>query len=71
MFQSMLQAPSQFMASVVPRPSSAASSTTPLSEGPMQKFLEMRSVEEMKIGEVAELLADYKRLAAILKQSQL
>ncbi|CAO3696186.1 unnamed protein product [Umbelopsis ramanniana] len=71
MFQSMLQAPSQFMASVVPRPSSAASSTTPLGEGPLQKFLDMKSVEEMKIGEVAELLADYKRLAAILKQSQL
>ena len=71
MFQSMLQAPSQFMASVVPRPSSAASSITPLGEGPLQKFLEMKSVEEMKIGEVAELLADYKRLAAILKQSQL
>jgi len=59
------------MASVVPRPSSAASSITPLGEGPLQKFLEMKSVEEMKIGEVAELLADYKRLAAILKQSQL
>ncbi|KAI8581261.1 hypothetical protein K450DRAFT_233903 [Umbelopsis ramanniana AG] len=71
MFQSMLQAPSQFMASVVPRPSSAASSTTPLGEGPLPKFLEMKSVEEMKIGEVAELLADYKRLAAIIKQSQL
>ncbi|KAI9286358.1 hypothetical protein BC943DRAFT_351671 [Umbelopsis sp. AD052] len=71
MFQSMLQAPSQFMASVVPRPSSAASSTTPIGEGPLQKFLEMKSVEEMKIGEVAELLADYKRLAAIIKQSQL
>lgn len=40
-------------------------------EGPIQKFLDMRSVEELKIGEVAELLADYKRLAAIIKQAEL
>lgn len=71
MFQSMLQAPSQFMASVVPRPPSASSSNVASADGPIQKFLEMKSVEEIRIGEVAELLADYKRLAAIIKQSQL
>ncbi|KAI9008875.1 hypothetical protein CLU79DRAFT_711374 [Phycomyces nitens] len=36
---------------------------------PPLKFLEVKSVDELKIGEVAELLADYKRLAAILKQA--
>lgn len=39
--------------------------------GPITKFLEMKSVEELKIGEVTELLADYKRLAAIIKQAGL
>ncbi|ORZ21433.1 hypothetical protein BCR42DRAFT_320725, partial [Absidia repens] len=41
------------------------------SDEPIQKFLEMKTVDELKIGEVAELLADYKRLAAVLKQSNL
>ncbi|KAI7886938.1 hypothetical protein K492DRAFT_121822 [Lichtheimia hyalospora FSU 10163] len=40
-------------------------------EGPMQKFLDKKSVEDLKIGEVAELLADYKRLAAMMKQAGL
>ncbi|KAF1804376.1 hypothetical protein FB192DRAFT_1278538 [Mucor lusitanicus] len=39
--------------------------------GPINKFLEMKSVDELKIGEVTELLADYKRLAAIIKQANL
>ncbi|KAI8092254.1 uncharacterized protein B0P05DRAFT_577171 [Gilbertella persicaria] len=38
---------------------------------PIPKFLAMKSVEELKIGEVTELLADYKRLAAIIKQAGL
>lgn len=38
-------------------------------EAPIQKFLDMKSVDALTIGEVGELLADYKRLAAILKQS--
>ncbi|ORE01409.1 hypothetical protein BCV72DRAFT_74384 [Rhizopus microsporus var. microsporus] len=40
-------------------------------DGPITKFLEMKSVDELKIGEVTELLADYKRLAAIIKQAGL
>ncbi|KAI7906958.1 uncharacterized protein BX663DRAFT_482642 [Cokeromyces recurvatus] len=42
-----------------------------LNEGPIVKFLEMKSVDELKIGEVTELLVDYKRLAAIIKQAGL
>ncbi|KAI8372146.1 hypothetical protein BD560DRAFT_369405 [Blakeslea trispora] len=38
---------------------------------PIAKFLEMKSVDELKIGEVTELLADYKRLAAMIKQAGL
>ncbi|KAI8890516.1 hypothetical protein K501DRAFT_168348 [Backusella circina FSU 941] len=40
-------------------------------EGPMAKFLQVKSVDELKIGDVKELLADYKRLAAIMKQAGL
>lgn len=40
-------------------------------EGPISKFLEMKSVDELKVGEITELLADYKRLAAIIKQANL
>ncbi|KAI7864404.1 hypothetical protein BDF14DRAFT_1732230, partial [Spinellus fusiger] len=40
-------------------------------EGPLSKFMNAKSVDELKIGEVTELLADYKRLAAILKQSNI
>ncbi|KAL0076870.1 hypothetical protein J3Q64DRAFT_1647115 [Phycomyces blakesleeanus] len=43
--------------------------TTDSEKGPLKKFLEVKSVDDLKIGEVAELLADYKRLAAILKQA--
>ncbi|KAK4520435.1 uncharacterized protein ATC70_008570 [Mucor velutinosus] len=43
----------------------------PNGEGPINKFLEMKSVDELKIGEITELLADYKRLAAIIKQANL
>ncbi|KAL0141151.1 hypothetical protein V8B55DRAFT_1513652 [Mucor lusitanicus] len=46
-------------------------SLPPNGEGPINKFLEMKSVDELKIGEVTELLADYKRLAAIIKQANL
>lgn len=41
------------------------------SDGPIQKFLDAKSIDELRIGEVAELLADYKRLAAIIKQAGL
>ncbi|KAI9318223.1 hypothetical protein BX666DRAFT_1856701 [Dichotomocladium elegans] len=40
-------------------------------DGPIQKFLDIKSVDELKIGEVAELLADYKRMAAVMKQAGL
>ncbi|KAI8983669.1 hypothetical protein BDB01DRAFT_789678 [Pilobolus umbonatus] len=40
-------------------------------DGPITKFIDMKSVEQLTIGEVTELLADYKRLAAILKQAGL
>ncbi|ORZ00460.1 hypothetical protein BCR43DRAFT_485252, partial [Syncephalastrum racemosum] len=59
--QALLMAPSQLIHKNNPR----------AKEGPIQKFLDMRSVEELRIGEVAELLADYKRLAAIIKQAEL
>ncbi|KAI8147952.1 hypothetical protein BJV82DRAFT_312410 [Fennellomyces sp. T-0311] len=61
-FHALLQAPSQLIHSVHSRTST---------DGPLQKFLDKKSVEELKIGEVAELLADYKRLAAIIKQANL
>ncbi|KAI9494754.1 hypothetical protein BDB00DRAFT_816923 [Zychaea mexicana] len=63
-FHALLQAPSQFIHSVNnPRTNTV--------DGPLQKFLDKKSVDELKIGEVAELLADYKRLAAIIKQANL
>ncbi|KAK4697775.1 hypothetical protein P7C71_g361, partial [Lecanoromycetidae sp. Uapishka_2] len=34
---------------------------------PIQRFLDVTSVEELKIGEVNELLNDYKRIAEVLK----
>ncbi|KAI9260276.1 hypothetical protein EDC94DRAFT_520538 [Helicostylum pulchrum] len=40
-------------------------------DGPISKFLDMKSVEELTIGDVTVLLADYKRLAAIIKQAGL
>ncbi|KAI7892116.1 uncharacterized protein EV154DRAFT_419129 [Mucor mucedo] len=40
-------------------------------DGPINKFLEMKSVDELTLGEVTVLLADYKRLAAIIKQAGL
>ncbi|KAG1451077.1 hypothetical protein G6F46_009830 [Rhizopus delemar] len=48
-----------------------SSSNKAQENGPITKFLEMKSVDELKIGEVTELLADYKRLAAIIKQAGL
>ncbi|KAI8967929.1 hypothetical protein BDF20DRAFT_897908 [Mycotypha africana] len=54
------------------RKSKSTATTALLSgEGPIQKFLDMKSVDELKIGEVTELLADYKRLAAMIKQAGL
>ncbi|KAL9554386.1 hypothetical protein MBANPS3_002831 [Mucor bainieri] len=47
------------------------SAALPSGEGPISKFLEMKSVDELKVGEITELLADYKRLAAIIKQANL
>lgn len=64
----LLQAPSQLIHSVGnPRGQPSINK----GEGPMQKFLDKKSVEDLKIGEVAELLADYKRLAAMMKQAGL
>lgn len=64
----LLQAPSQLIHSVGnPRGQQSINK----GEGPMQKFLDKKSVEDLKIGEVAELLADYKRLAAMMKQAGL
>ncbi|RUS19908.1 hypothetical protein BC937DRAFT_86717 [Endogone sp. FLAS-F59071] len=37
---------------------------------PVQRFLDAK-VEDLRLGEVAELLADYKRLAALIKQTGL
>ena len=34
---------------------------------PLQRFLEMTEAENLRIGDVAELLKDYQRLAAVLK----
>ncbi|KAG2234131.1 hypothetical protein INT48_000308, partial [Thamnidium elegans] len=45
---------------------------TPLMvDGPISKFLDMKSVDELTIGDVTVLLADYKRLSAIIKQAGL
>ncbi|CAO3613086.1 unnamed protein product [Cunninghamella blakesleeana] len=60
---SLLLAPSQFIHSVQNKKSNQQL------DGPIQKFLNVKSVNDLTIGEVTELLADYKRLAAILKQS--
>ncbi|KAI9362877.1 hypothetical protein BD770DRAFT_381998 [Pilaira anomala] len=46
-------------------------SKTPVIDGPIMKFLETKSVEELTIGDVTVLLADYKRLSAIIKQAGL
>lgn len=40
-------------------------------DGPISKFLDMKSVDELTIGDVTVLLADYKRLSAIIKQAGL
>ncbi|SAM07822.1 hypothetical protein [Absidia glauca] len=61
-FQAIFQAPSQFMQTVQQKSNKRG-------EAPIQKFLDMKSVDALTIGDVGELLADYKRLAAILKQS--
>ena len=34
---------------------------------PIQRFLDIAGAEDLKVGEVAELLKDYKRLAGALK----
>ncbi|KAI8066473.1 hypothetical protein BC940DRAFT_62320 [Gongronella butleri] len=64
--QALLQAPSQLMHSIQSRP---ASNAQPAHDQPIQKFLDIKSVNDLTIGDITELLADYKRLAAILKQS--
>lgn len=64
----LLQAPSQLIHSVG---NARGQQSIDKAEGPMQKFLDKKSVEDLKIGEVAELLADYKRLAAMMKQAGL
>lgn len=35
---------------------------------PIQRFMEMQNAAELKVGEVFELLRDYKRLAGALKE---
>ena len=37
---------------------------------PSQRFLDVRSAEELKLGEIEDLLIDYKRLSAALKDLQ-
>ncbi|KAK4662058.1 uncharacterized protein QC763_710240 [Podospora pseudopauciseta] len=37
-------------------------------EGPIQKFVNMQNAAEMKVGDVFELLKDYKRLAGAIKE---
>ncbi|KAG0187617.1 hypothetical protein DFQ28_006061 [Apophysomyces sp. BC1034] len=64
-FHALLQAPSNFIQSVTPRSTPHPADK----DGPIQKFLDMKSVDDLTIGDVTQLLADYKRLAAILKQS--
>ncbi|EFE34764.1 VPS9 domain protein, putative [Trichophyton benhamiae CBS 112371] len=62
-----------------PDPAAATSSTRAKSPGPssvtkgapgIQKFLDMGDASELKVGDIPELLEDYKRLAAILKAQQ-
>jgi len=36
-------------------------------EGPIQRFLDVGGIEELRIGDVAELLRDYQRLAGVLR----
>ncbi|KAI9303391.1 hypothetical protein BJ944DRAFT_183470 [Cunninghamella echinulata] len=62
--QSFLQAPSQFIHSVQNKKANQQNH-----DGPIQKFLNVKSVDDLTIRDITELLADYKRLAAILKQS--
>ncbi|KAI8343145.1 hypothetical protein BC941DRAFT_410535 [Chlamydoabsidia padenii] len=63
-FQAIFQAPSQFIQSVQQKSNKHSSH-----DAPIQKFMDIKTVDELTIGDVGELLADYKRLAAILKQS--
>ncbi|EZF71054.1 hypothetical protein H105_06685 [Trichophyton soudanense CBS 452.61] len=62
-----------------PDPAAASSSTRAKSPGPsprtkgapgIQKFLDMGDASELKVGDIPELLEDYKRLAAMLKAQQ-
>ena len=50
------------------KPGSGAGVVAPRVAPPSQKFLDVADVAELKIGEVAELLQDYRRLAAALQQ---
>ncbi|EGE01067.1 VPS9 domain-containing protein [Trichophyton equinum CBS 127.97] len=62
-----------------PDSAAASSSTRAKSPGPssgtkgapgIQKFLDMGDASELKVGDIPELLEDYKRLAAMLKAQQ-
>jgi hypothetical protein len=41
---------------------------SPKLDPPIKRFMEMQNAAEMKLGEVFELLRDYKRLAGALKE---
>jgi hypothetical protein len=56
-------------ASMPKQPPMAAGKATeiPKIKAPNQRFLDVKDSSELKIGEVSELLKDYKRLAIALK----
>ncbi len=51
------------------RPTTAAALASQAPAPPIQRFLDITSASELKIGDIEELLKDYQRLASALQQS--
>lgn len=57
---------------LIPNPSANSSSTSlsSMSFKPVRKFLEVNSVDELKMGEVRLLLESYRELVAVLESEK-
>jgi hypothetical protein len=51
------------------RPTTAAALASQAPAPPIQRFLDITSASELRIGDIEELLKDYQRLASALQQS--
>ncbi|EEQ34814.1 hypothetical protein McanMca71_001977 [Microsporum canis] len=71
MIRGLARAPDPPLAPPSTSTSNKPSGPSPTKVGPgIQKFLDMGDVSELKVGDIPELLEDYKRLAAMLKAQQ-